>query len=592
MLSFYFLFSKKEDENLHTNEQQEGREESVPKRKFKKRKMKIRKLKLGDKLSLKEKEHLKLKRVDRRLGLKRFRLAGKMMKKIRWRKNSQKANSRDKSSSKEIKQQQKDEQSIKEDNNNDNNAQQQQQQQQQQQENSGEQQYEDEETEDNGRDQEDETSSSNLYEGISNAAALYHPILNPISTGYMTTGFNNMMDLYPPPSPVTPTTASDRRDLKKKYKKSKKSKKSKKLESVKSEEEGDLKEDNSKAVEEEEKLDQNEEVDNNDEKDNLKLNTNKSESIKSINHFETASSNLINNKIIQPIFTPIFTPDDRQLTPSSLYSLLALTSNARQRLSMPHLKNLNNLNPHYSHHQHTLPLFAPTTKSSLDNSAALLLPLIAHQSHQQQQLIIAQHQKLLEQEAKQNELKEQLEQANLESSSQHEKQRQEIVAQANDSPLKNEKYYEDSINEKLKGKARSKLLYANELDWNKIDDKFTRSNRYDKASINRLRRRKFDQQQSNQSKRLMNQLRNDEFNFSDFDDEEARSPSNSRGLRKQSKQMISKRMYDESEEAELKSNVTKSEINMSNSSKNTDYKASTINKIKLDSNASLTVYGY
>lgn len=543
----------------------------------------MRKLKLGDKLSLKEKENLKLRRVDKRLGLARFRLAGKVMDKIRWRKSSQKANSPDKA--KEIKQE---EPPAKE-------------------AGSGEQQYEDEESEDSGRDQEeDEVPGPNLYEGM--ASALYPAALNPhqMPGGYMTNGFSGAVldpsSLYPSPVLMPTVSPSDRRDLKKKHAK-KQAKRFKKSESdrenVRENVKEHIKEDNShpKTGSEKSGTDQSEEADNSGEADyeeddnSIKLN-------KTINHAievtTAASSTAL--KSLQPVFAP----NGRQLTP--VYSLITLTNGTPNRLALPTVPHLNPAMSPVIGPTATLPLFTPT-KPALDSSAALLLKLIEHQSHQQQQLIRAQHRKLLEQEVRQKELTKQLQQAT------EEKQKEKLQ---DDFPKNDEPEIYDRTKERPNDK--SKLLYANELDyWDKFveDDKYSRSNRpgrlakydqYDKASINRLRRRKAEASQSDQSttalvkksKQALRAIRpaDDEFSFSDFDED--LEPTTGKRLRNQ----FERRMLDpELAESRHIANVTASRTNGdTDKDRGADGypKASltTINEMQLAKNASLVVYGY
>ena len=543
----------------------------------------MRKLKLGDKLSLKEKEHLKLKRVDRRLGLARFRLAGKVMDKIRWRKSSQKkANSPDKT-----KEGTPEEPPAKEGG-----------------QASGEQQYEEEESEDNGRDQEeDEPSSQSLYEGM--ASALYPAALNPhtLPTGYMTSGFSGVMDaasLYPSPvlMPASTASPSDRRDLKKKHAKTAKAKRIKKSENVKEH----IKEDHSqKTGSEKSGADQSEEVesggetseDEEDDQSSLKLN-------KTINHAieatTAASSALKSANLLQPVFAP----NARQLTP--LYSLLTLTNGAQNRLAISPSHPL--LAPAGS--TATLPLFTPA-KPTLDSSAALLLKLIEHQSHQQQQLIRAQQAKLLEQEVRQKQLTKQLQQAT------EDKQKEKLLE---DFPKDDEPLYEqvkERLNERTKENDKSKLLYANELDyWDKFveDDKYTRANRqaskydkYDKASINRLRRRKSEENRSDQSTHPADVVQkskpgrltaDDEFNFSDFDEDLESVPNqrlNSRQQRFERRAgLYSEPQFDESQPI---ANVTAAQTNGPTDKRaDSDPASAAINEVKLASNASLIVYGY
>lgn len=582
--------------------------------------MKIRKLKLGDKLSSKEKEHLKLKRVDRGLGLGRFKLAGKMMEKIRWRKNAQKANSKDKSE--EIN---KNEQSTREDS---------------QQEN-GEQQYEEEDGDDNKDQEEDhETSSSNLYDGLTN---VLYPAISPLSTGYMTTNFN-MMDLYP--SAVLPvvSSASDRRDLRKKYE-AERAKKIKKLEHVNEH----IKEDQIKTTDEHEKSSESnnsEEVDNdetNDQDENSKLSSNDEPEIsesrstetstKSINHpTETttvASSSLFSKNILQPIFTP----DERQLTHQltpSLYSLIALTTNPQQqRLSMPSSNQQQNPTA-------TLPIFTPA-KSNLENSAALLLPLIARQSHKQQQLIRAQRQELLAQEAKEKELTKKLQQANEERNGPNEKDHDyfrgsykvnEENDEENEKREKDHDYFrgehkvknymddEPKYFDKVKERGNSKPLYsdsaADYLDNNlksSTDNAYYGSKyNYNKASINRLRRRKSDenQDQNRDSKSLIKGSKqdrqfsrrpkaggNDEFDFSEFDEDLKSTKVNKLRRAKQARGTFAKRMFTEKEpDLEESKLVVAYNNDPNNLTNNADDKAPTMNETKLSRNASLIVYGY
>lgn len=564
--------------------------EKNAKRKPKKRKPKMRKLKLGDKLSVKEKEHLKLRaRADsRRLGLPRFRLAGKVMDKIRWRKSSQKTNSPDKA--KEIKQEEPPGKEAA----------------------SGEQQYEDEENEENGRDQEDdEPAGSNLYEGM--ASALYPAALNPhpMSTSYMTNSFGGVLDpsaLYSSPvlMPASTGSSSDRRDLKKKHVK-KQAKRIKKSETVKAEH---IKEDNGhqqKTGSEKSGSDQSEEVDNNsgetggdDEEDDnsLKLNKTINQAIEATTAASSAA--LKGTNLLQPVFAPT----GRQLTP--LYSLITLTNGAQNRLAL----SPNHLNQAASATA-TLPLFTPAKPAPLDSSAALLLKLIEHQSHQQQQLIRAQHKKLLEQEVRQKELTKQLQQAT------EEKQKEKLQ---DDFPKDEEPELHDRTKERAADK--SKLLYANELDyWDKFveDDKYARPNghdrlsKYDKASINRLRRRKSEANQSDRSTQPMSLIKkskqeqllraarvnDEEFNFSDFDEDLESAP----GKRLRNQRQFKRRMLStepEFGESNRVANVTTSQP-ASNDGPNGDSDKrpasdpsppTAINEMKLASNASLIVYGY
>lgn len=550
----------------------------------------MRKLKLGDRLSLKEKEHLKLKRVDRRLGLARFRLAGKVMDKIRWRKSSPKTNSADKT-----KGDRPEEPPAKEGGSA-----------------SGEQQYEDDEGEDNGRDQEeDEPSGQSLYEGM--ASALYPAALNPhpLPTGYMTSGFSGVMDaasLYPSPVliPASTSSPSDRRDLKKKHAKTAKAKRIKKSENVKEH----IKEDHShqKTGSEKSGADQSEEVEggggetgSEDEEDDQSLKLNKT-----INHPIEATTGASSVAMKGNLLQPVFAPNTRQLAP--LYSLLALSNGAQNRLAISASHPL--LSPPGS--TATLPLFTPA-KPTLDSSAALLLKLIEHQSQQQQQLIRAQHQKLLEQDARQKQLTKQLQQAK------EDKQKEKLQ---DDFPKDDEppELYERA-NERLNERAsdKSKLLYANELDyWDRFveDDKYIRANRhdkpskydkFDKASINRLRRRKSEENRSDQSTHPANvvqkskqelrqaRLTDDEFNFSDFDEDLERVPN--RRLRSRPQQFERRAgLYSGPEfgESQPITNVTTVRTNGKPDKRpDSDPKASTaINEVQLARNASLIVYGY
>lgn len=615
----------------------------------------MRKLNLGDKLSLKEKEHLKLKRVDRRLGLSRFRLAGKVMKKIKFkrRKNSKKSNKDDDDKSKDDDKQ---ESNGKEGNSGQDNEQ-----------------YEEEDEEDNGKDQEDENNGNqNLFNGLANAfyhpnaAAALNPIaaVQPISTGYIpATGLNGMIDLYPSQVLVPPAlnSVSDRRDLNKKknnenFEKERNLRKIKNLENnVKKYEEdqqksvqsnGDIKEDN-----------ESEEFDNNNNKNTdddefLKMNSDKFKDLKSkINHQnensfsktinQTSITSSLNSMFNKNFLRPIYALDERQLTPS-LASLLALTTNVQQRLSIPHTTMLNG--PQTT----TLPLFTPArsmpnTRNS--NSLDILLPLIARQSQHQQQLIRAQRQKLIEQEVKQKELTMQLQQATEQNKENKERGlkknyfKEELVGKS---------YLVDDLDdledrERFKEREKSRLLYENDQDyWDKLNDesRLDKLKRLDRETLKRLRRRKSEEESNNQYDKLehnrsndilnslikkeKNQLlrlqqqrakaeSSDEFDFSDFDEELRTSSSMIRKNKLKIKdeenkqQTFAKRMMSpeepKTEESKLIVNVTNFNNKTdkdNNRTERVDYNvtasdskpSSYMNEIKLAKNASLIVYGY